>query len=100
MLVPVVVALRRSPAKKPPIVTVAPTSAVLSESHALTAEITETGVLCDAAELSVLSVNVAPDVNASVGALSSAMPAGAAPLEVDRKCVGVVDSEPPIRPPT
>lgn len=81
--------------------TVASASFVLSLSEAV-AELSKlTGVLCDEAGLSVLSVKVGlVAAIASEGALSSAMPAGAAPLLVDKKCDGVIDTDEPTRPPT
>src|SRR5262245_20246868 len=101
MDVPATEALSVSPAKKLPTVKVAPTRAVLSESPGEAELISPSEAWFEAAGLDVLSVKVAlDDVNESVGALSSAMPTGAAPLEVDRKCTGVVESVPPIRPPT
>src|ERR1700759_1100211 len=101
MLVPAVEALSTSPAKKLPIETVAPASAVLSESPSVSELISETDAWFDAAGLSVLSVKVGLSaVIESVGALSRARANGAAPFVVDRKRVGVVERVPPTRPPT
>ncbi len=66
-----------SPAKKPPMLTVALTSASLSGSVAVAPESSPTGVLCDDAGLSELSVNVGlVGVIDSVGCWSSETSSG------------------------
>src|SRR4051812_19850020 len=78
MLVPVVVALSWSPAKKPPTLTVALNTLVSSVSVAVAPEITETGVLFADAGLLVLSVKVPlTDVTVRLGALSKSNPSAA-----------------------
>src|ERR1051326_4106994 len=82
-----------------PMLTVAETTAALSESLAVAEVMREIGVLLDAAGLSVLSVKVAPApaVIDSVGTLSSDNSHGAAlALENVRNVVGA----PPLRLPT
>src|SRR5262249_25464109 len=95
------VKVRMSPAKKPPMLTVAVTSSVLSESLALAPVRSETGVLLLAAGLLVLSVKVAAATGVIVrfGALSRLKPSAARGVTVlvaiDENNVGA----PPIRLP-
>src|SRR5690349_12730768 len=75
MLVPATLALSTSPAKKPPMLTVAANSEVLSVSVTVAEAPTVTGVLLDEAGLLTLSVKVlVAAANAKLGALSSAKP--------------------------
>src|SRR6266850_4889856 len=100
MLVPVVEKLSTSPAKKPPMLTVALARLVLSGSLAVAPLMTPTGVLLDDAGLLTLSVKVGlVGVIVRLGALSSAMPNGVAmPLTGTLICRNA-DGAPPLRLP-
>src|SRR5262249_11447912 len=80
---PTVVSLSRSPAKKPPMLTVALNTFESSLSLAVAPESTGTGVLLDEAGLLLLSVNVLlSDVIDRVGALSKSKPSAASGVTV------------------